>query len=110
MKSYGPISTAQLPDYRLDPPEDDDSPSAYEYAEEVVCDFPLMAEALLNDEFNLSSIVEDCDKPIKIFGRFYRVNDAMILAACCLDAEQRRVILDDVRDYYIDHVANQMDK
>ena len=109
MKSLGNISTAQLPDYRLDPPEDEQS-SVYDEANEIVCNFEFMLAAIRMDLHSVNDVIGSDEKPIRMFGSRFTVCDALVLAACCLDAEQRRVILDDVRDYYIDFVVNQLEK
>lgn len=112
MKTIGSLSTACLPDARLDPPDDYwlDEDSSENEAEYIANNIDRMASCIANDDYNLSSLTAGDDKIIKLYGKRYTVYESLLIAACALNPDERAVILDDVRTNIERFLACQIEK
>lgn len=71
---------------------------------------PQAVQELIDDDTHGITGVIYGDKIIKIKGQRYTIGDALIVAAMCLNAEERKVILDDCGQEIQSHLMAAIDR
>jgi len=64
-----------------------------------------LAKALDNDEYNLLGSFTVGPKIVRVLGEKYTIANALVIAACCLNEQQRIIILNDVHDAILHRMA-----
>lgn len=81
---------------------------AYDEAHLLMTDPARLADASDTDACNLLGSYTVGHKIVKVLGERYTIANALLIAACALNEEQRRTVLDDVHDAILNHIAQHI--
>ena len=81
--------------------------TAVKKAMELVENPDKLMMAIWSGDYYLDFFLLD-EKPVKVKGRRYSLEDALIIAACCFTEEERKVVLDDVKDVLLTHIVEEI--